>query len=345
MAFSFPQNFTDINDITTGAFDPMRGYLQKTLDKRTPAENRMYGTNNLLAPVRSNAYPTVFAQTPEAFGQGMSQTADQATQFWQQLLQQAGGDANKAIESARPYLQQIGGLAEAIGSYYGNKELQANLESASQQADPFGSQRGGYQEQLRNTTTNPNWMQENSTLNPLTNDQYIQDYANKDLMGNLGNENYLQSISDRVQNDVAKQMSAKGFMNSGNYGMELGQRLQQEIAPLSLQQQQAMAGIRQNQAGNILNAQQQRQKDLVGAGQNQQTFLSNLSGAQFGPGQSANISADAARAGSNARTGASAGIGYSLQQQPNYPQDLSPQWRSMGASSRPTGFGGIEYGP
>lgn len=311
-----------------------------------------------LAPAVGAGITAGFAQSPEEYGQGMSQVASQGQSFWNNLLQQYGGDAAQAIQAAQPYLQQIAGLQEAVGSYFGNKEMQQNLMAASGTADPFGPERGGYQERLRNTFTDPNWMNRDPSLSTLTDDSYIREYAGKDfgdlysddfikqygetdILGKLGDETYLQSISDRIMNDVAKEMSAKGYMNSGNFGMDLGRRLQQEIAPLSFQQQQAMANARANQAGtlanlyqnrfgqltnlsadqarNAANLEQTRRQSLLQGAQNQQSFLGQLAGSQFNPANAASLQQAAANAGYNARVAPTAGVGYTAQQTPRYP--------------------------
>jgi len=345
-------------------------YMRQKQMKMSPEQlrqvNQPQPEQSQLSGALSTGIQTGFAQTPGQFDQGMSNVATQGQQFWEQLLAQHGGDAQKAMQAAQPYLQQIGGLQEAVGNYFGNTEMQSSLNQAADQADPFSEQRPQYQDQLSSTYSDPDWVKNDAGLSGFADDSYIkeygeqdfseqygdefiQDYANTDIMGKLGDETYLQQMNDRIQNDVAKQMSSKGFMNSGNYGMDLGRRLQQEIAPMSYQQQKDMANIRGSQAANVANMhgsrneflsglsanqaatvadlQRQRRESILRGVQQERTFLGNMSGAQFGPANAANLRSQAADAGRQARTGSGAGIGYSAQQQTAQPQKKGHTYR------------------
>jgi hypothetical protein len=77
----------------------------------------------------------------------------------------------------------------SLGSFLGSKNYANDLQGLMQQQDPFGSQRGFYQDQLRQSYTDPNFLQNNPTF---------------------------QAMLDPALRQVRANMAARGLNNSGN---------------------------------------------------------------------------------------------------------------------------------
>lgn len=260
------------------------------------------------SPTGTMPFPT---QAPTGAGAGASSS------LWNQFLESSGLDslvkggqiAASVLTASKPIMDAFNAYRERETAKQNEALVRDQVNQAIQRADPFFGQREFYQGQLKDSFTDPNYMQNNPLLKRVSdtnwidrmeNPDWINEYRDTDILGRLGDEGYLGDISDRIKNDVAKEMSAKGFMNSGNYGMELGRRLQQEIAPLSLQQQQAIANLRAQKASQ-LGTFNQNQQNLIGqlrqnqlgtlsnAYGNQQNMLGTFSGGTFNPANAGQI--------------------------------------------------------
>jgi len=77
----------------------------------------------------------------------------------------------------------------SLGSFLGNKSYSKDIQGLMQQQDPFGSQRPFYQDILRQSYTNPNFLQNNPTF---------------------------QAMLDPAMRQMQAQLAARGLTNSGH---------------------------------------------------------------------------------------------------------------------------------
>lgn len=171
----------------------------------TDAADNVYNPGNPSTPIPNTTTPT-----PKS----LLQTLEEALG----LPANALSGASQAATS-NPFLKGLGLLGDALLSNYNTNKLGDAITQAQGMADPFGSQRGFYQNLLKESYTNPNFFKDNATLG---------------------------GIRNMAVNDVSRAMAAQGYNQSTNALYGIGQRLQDEGTKYAL-------GF-QNQLGQLAGA-------------------------------------------------------------------------------------------
>ena len=139
----------------------------------------------------------------------------------------------------------MGNIIGALGEYFAQQnaadKYAENAREAARLSDPFRDQRGFYQDQLKQSYTDPNY------------------FANNPVF---------KGMRDTAINDTTRSLAAQGYNMSGNMASELSQRLQQTGMNFALPFQQATgqfagAGISPGYAGFL---QQQGMNQATQAG-------------------------------------------------------------------------------
>jgi hypothetical protein len=132
--------------------------------------------------------------------------------FWgdlfSSLTQPTGGGSGGNIPGlGSPLSRLFGGLLEAYGSNQAQGQTQDLMRQLMERADPFASQRPFYQDQLKQSYTDPNFFANNAQF---------------------------QGIKNLALSDTQAMMNAKGYGGSGNMLHAVGSRLQDEAMKFAL---------------------------------------------------------------------------------------------------------------
>lgn len=171
----------------------------------TDAAGMPYNPNDITNPIPNTTTPT-----PKSFWQTLEEALGLPVNALQGATQAA---------TSNPFLKGLGLLGDALLSNYNTNKLGDAITQAQGMADPFGPQRGFYQNMLKESYTNPNFFKDNATLG---------------------------GIRNMAVNDVSRAMAAQGYNQSTNALYGIGQRLQDEGTKYAL-------GF-QNQLGQLAGA-------------------------------------------------------------------------------------------
>jgi len=188
------------------------------------------------AGVGSLAAPTG-AAAGSGIGSGLGAspaTGGAGTSIWSTIskalgLPGSGGAASGAASGLSPLMQLLGGGLEWWQSGQNADKLSEAIKAASEKADPFASQRGFYQDMLKQSYSDPNF------------------FANNPVFAGM---------RDIATNDAARKMSAGGYTGSGNILHEIADRVQKQGMNYATQfqgqlAQNAGAGISPGVGANI----------------------------------------------------------------------------------------------
>ena len=206
---------------------------------------------------------------PSAMGTGLSS-----------FLNGAGQAAAGALGSySVPWDKIIGGLGEYIGANnYADKMAEA-MKYAVDKADPFSSQRPQYQAQL------PGLEQRQLGLLDLFKDRYSNLSATGDRMftdpNYWNNDSVLAGLNKNTINDTSRELASRGYNMSGNEGMEIAKRIQNNNGQYVPQFQNAFT--------NYANSNMAGLNSVVSANGNNLNQIGGFSGAGFGPGQAGTV--------------------------------------------------------
>lgn len=120
--------------------------------------------------------------------------------IWDTLSKVLNLGSNSSGSNPLTQIGQFGGsLLEYLQSKGVGKDLASALASATERGDPFGSQRPFYQNELKNSYSDPNY---------------------------FNNSPVFKGMRDTIINDVGRTMSAQGYSGSPNTLYEIADRLQ-----------------------------------------------------------------------------------------------------------------------
>lgn len=208
-----------------------------TMPEPTPPPNTPVGTQPP-APVTNLTNPGLLPGTTN-----VAQGVMNAGSLWDSLGS-ALGLTPTAMNSLKGIAGFGGSLLEYLQSKDIGKDLASALDRASATADPFGSQRGYYQDMLKQSYSDPNFFKNNAVF---------------------------QGISSTAMSDAERSAAARGYNNSSNVLYDVADRVQKTGMNYATQfqgqlAQNAGAGISPGTAATI-----QAQGAQTVANANQQT--------------------------------------------------------------------------
>lgn len=121
-------------------------------------------------------------------------TATSSGGLWDTILNQGSSLLKNIVAPKDQQQMEWGKLLSSLGNFFVNKDYSNTLQGLMQQQDPFGAQRPFYQDQLRQSYSDPNFLMNNPTF---------------------------QAILNPALRDVKAQMAARGLNNSGQALHEL----------------------------------------------------------------------------------------------------------------------------